>query len=141
MRFRGLYEYRVVTQEDERLNLQAVQVALGMPDIRRAFVRPGVAGCRADVALGSRVLVAFVNADPARPVVVGFEDAEGAGFAPGRLDLVGEDDAAVIAADAPGRVVRFGDTIMMPSGSAATPTPTVVVANPVAPSSLSRVYA
>jgi hypothetical protein len=86
-RFRGLYEYRVVTQETERLNLQPVRVALGVPELRRVRVRPGVAGCRATVALGSTVLVAFVNADPSRPVVVGFEDAESDGFMPLELDL------------------------------------------------------
>lgn len=81
-RFRGVTEYRVVTQEGERLNLQAVRVSTGMPDVRRAYVRPGIPGARADVALGTRVLVTFVDADPARPVVVGFEDADGEGFTP-----------------------------------------------------------
>lgn len=83
----GPYEFRVVAQENERLHLQPVRVSLGMPDLRRVRVRPGVAGCRANVALGSTVLVAFVNGDPARPAVVGFEDAETAGFMPTLLEL------------------------------------------------------
>jgi hypothetical protein len=87
--FRGIYEYRVVTQEGERLNLQPIRASLGLPDLRRVFVRPGVAGVRADVALGSRVIVGFVNADPAQPAVLAFEDAEGEGFDPTRLDLAG----------------------------------------------------
>lgn len=137
--YRALYEYRVVTQSSERLNLQPVRVSTGMPELRRVRVRPGVPGCRATHAVGSRVLVGFVDADPSRPVVLAFEDAEGDGFEPSRLDLVGEDDLAS-AAQAAGRAVRFADTIMMPSGPAATPTPTVVAANPLAPSSLSRVF-
>lgn len=110
-RYRGVWEYRVVTQEGERLNLQPVRVSLGMPDLLRVPVRPGVAGARADVALGSTVLVSFVNADPGRPVVVGFEAPDGEGFAPTRLDLVGEDDTAV--ADPNGRVLRWGDIIQL----------------------------
>ena len=81
-RFRGITEYRVVTRDGKRLNLQPVRVSTGMPDLARVYVRPGVSGCEAEVALGSRVLVAFVDSDPARPVVTSFEDAEGEGFEP-----------------------------------------------------------
>lgn len=86
-RFRGVFEYRVVTRTGRRLDVQPVRVSTRMPDLRRVFVRPGVAGCEAEVKLGSRVLVAFVDADPARPVVVGFEDADGEGFDPDSLTL------------------------------------------------------
>jgi len=86
-RFRGTYEYRVVTQDGERLNLQPVRVSIGMPELQRVPVRPGVSGARADVALGSRVLVTFIDADPARYAVVGFEDAEGDGFIPLKLEV------------------------------------------------------
>lgn len=78
--FRGIYEYRIVTQAGERLNLQTVRVSTGMPDLERVVVRPGVPGCKATHTLGSRVLVGFVNADPGAPVVLAFEDAEGPGF-------------------------------------------------------------
>lgn len=112
-RFRGVYEYRVVTQEGERLSLQPVRVSLGMPDLRRVLVRPGIAGARCEVELGARVLVAFVDADRARPVVVGFEDAEGSGFAPRALYLGGLDDLAD-PLTAAGRVVRYGDQVTIP---------------------------
>lgn len=140
-RYRGIWEYRVVTQEGERLNLQCATSRAKLPDLRRVRVRPGVAGCRADVALGSLVLVAFVNGDQARPVVVGFDDAESGGFAPSRLDLVGEDEIVtpLQAATIPGRALRYGDTVMMPTGPAATPAPVVLVPNPLAPSTVSRV--
>lgn len=85
--YRGVYEYRVVTQEGKRLNLQPVRVSAGMPDLARVVVRPGVAGCEADVALGSRVLVGFIEADPARPYVAAHEDAEGEGFVPTLINL------------------------------------------------------
>jgi hypothetical protein len=88
-RFRGVYEYRVVSQTPggTRLNLQPVRVATGMPDLQVVPVRPGIPGARSDVAPGARVLVGFVDASPARPVVVGFEDADGSGFVPQTLTL------------------------------------------------------
>lgn len=132
--FRGTTEYRVAELEGERLNLQPILSSLGMPDLRRVVARPGVAGCKAEVPLGSRVGVAFMNSDPARPYVCCFEDAEGDGFAPDRLDLVGEDDTGVDPGDATGRVVRYGDPITF-----ASPGPGVV-ALPAA-GSLSRVRA
>lgn len=81
-RFRGAVEYYVVTQEGERLNLEPVRVSTGMPALRRVPVRPGVSGARSDVALGSRVIVIFLDSRPSRPVVVGFAEADGEGFTP-----------------------------------------------------------
>lgn len=80
--FRAMWEYRVVTQEGERLNLQPVHVSFGMPDLRRVPVHPGISGAKSMATLGSRVVVAFLNADPGRPVVVGFESPDGSGFKP-----------------------------------------------------------
>lgn len=86
-RYHGRYEYRVVVQDGERLALQPVLSSLGLPDLRRVKVRPGVPGAKATHTLGSLVEVAFVNADPARPVVVSFDDAESSSFLPTKLDL------------------------------------------------------
>lgn len=86
-RYRGIFEYRVVFQQDERLDLQPIRVSIGMPTLSRVFVRPGIPGARAEHKLGSRVMVAFLDAEPSRPVVVGFEDAEGDGFLPRVLEL------------------------------------------------------
>lgn len=81
-KYRGVTEYRVVTQEGKRLNLQPVRVSTGMPDLARVPMRPGVSGADSTVALGSRVLVGFADSDRARPYVAGFEDADGEGFKP-----------------------------------------------------------
>lgn len=89
-RFRGVTEYRVVTLDGNRLNLQPVRVSTGMPDLRRVTVRPGVAGCDGTASLGSRVLVGFVDSDPSRPFVASFEDADGEGFQPTSLKLRGD---------------------------------------------------
>ncbi len=80
--FRAVWEYRVVTLAGARLNLQPVRVSTGLPSLERVPVRPGVAGMKSTLAPGARVLVAFVDADPARPFVCGHEDADGEGFAP-----------------------------------------------------------
>jgi hypothetical protein len=105
--FRAVWEYRVVTQSGERLNLQAVRRSAGMPDLELVRVRPGLAGARSDVALASRVLVAFVNAERGRPEVIAFEDADGAGFTP----LLTEIDASTFVklADGARPVAATGD--------------------------------
>ena len=87
-RYRGIWEYRITEQTGERLDLQPVRVSAGMPDLRHVRARPGVPGVSADHAIGSKALVAFVNAEPGRPVVVGFDDADAAGFMPDELYLL-----------------------------------------------------
>ena len=89
LRYRGAFEFRVVTQSGERLNLQPARVSLGFPDLSRVPVRPGLSGSRSDVALGSLVLVQFVNANPARPVVTSFDSPDNPGWSPLVSDLTG----------------------------------------------------
>lgn len=133
-RYRGTWEYRVVSRSGERLNLQPGRASLPVPDLRVVKVTPGVAGCKADVAPGSMVLVSFINGDPTRPAVTSFDDPDSPGFAPDRLDLVGKDDTLVSIPNAHGRVVRYGDPIVF-----GNPGPGTVEIS--VPSSLSRVRA
>lgn len=86
-RWRGIWEYRVVSQSGERLNLQSVRSSTGMPDLLRVAVRPGIPGANATHKLGSLVLVAFVNGESSRPVVVGFDDADSPGFLPTATEI------------------------------------------------------
>lgn len=76
IKFRGVHEYRVTGQTGERLSLEPVRVSSDMPALGRVKVMPGLPGCKATYPSGMRVLVSFVDANPARPVVVGFSDAE-----------------------------------------------------------------
>jgi hypothetical protein len=85
--YRGVTEYRVVSQSGERLNLQPARASSGLGDLTRVPVRPGVAGCRALVALGELVLVAFADSDPSRPCVVAHGAADSPGFMPIELDF------------------------------------------------------
>lgn len=118
--YRGVTEYRVVTAEGKRWSLQPVRVSSGMPDLLRVPVRPGVAGCEADLALGSRVLVGFVDSDPGRPYVAGFEDADGGGFAPTSLSFLSGTNG----------IARLGDEITI-TGAQLTTATAVAGANAV----------
>lgn len=87
-RYRGSFEYRVVTQSGERLNLQPVYAASKMPDLANVPVRlaPGV---KAMHMLGSLVMVAFADADPSRPYVFAGDAADAPGWMPLTLELGG----------------------------------------------------
>jgi len=105
--FRGVVEYRVVTREGARVNLQPVRSGLGMPSLRRVPAWPGIPGAEGDAALGSRVLVGWVDSDPSRPYVAAYEGSEGEGYVPealrlggpGGLDAARKTDAIAISAD------------------------------------------
>jgi hypothetical protein len=87
LRYAGIFEYRVVTQEGDRLNLQAVRSSLGLPDLRRVSYSPGIPGASSTVALGSIVLVGFVNSDPSNPIVCGFAGPDSMGHMPLTLTM------------------------------------------------------
>lgn len=112
LKYRGVFEFRVVTQTGERLNLQPVRAATGLPDLEQVPVRPGMAGQRATVTLGERVLVAFADADPSRPQVVSHEEPGGPGWMPILLEL-GETPTLGIARQTDAVVAGpFGGTIV-----------------------------
>jgi hypothetical protein len=124
-RYRGVWSYRVVAQTGERLDLQIERVSTGMPDLQLVRTRYAP-GYSADHTPGSMVLVAFVDGDPGRPVVVAGDDPESPGHAPAELAI--ESDfvdvgtsagdvalAGATLAPAVGRIVCEGDTISIPS--------------------------
>lgn len=86
-RFRASHEYRVVTQSGERLNLQPVRVADGMPDLARVPVRPGTAGHKATVTPGELVVVQFLGGDPSRPVVTNHDAPDAPGWRPQKIEV------------------------------------------------------
>jgi hypothetical protein len=94
-RWRALYEYRVVSQTAERLNLQPVRSRSELPDLARVPVRMGVPGVRAQHALGSQVIVAFLDGDPSRPAVVGFDSPGQPAWMPLSLELGGPEPLGV----------------------------------------------
>lgn len=81
------YRYRVVLDTGDRLALQAIREAPGLPDLLPVSVWYGAPGISAVMQPGAEVLVEFLEGDPAQPVVRAFEPAEGAGFLPIVLTL------------------------------------------------------
>lgn len=115
-RFRGVCEYRIVSQTGDRLNLQPVRSRASMPDLARVPVRMGVPGVRAEHALGSQVLVVFLDADASRPAVVGFDSPEQPGWHPLFLEIGGPAPLGVARQTDPVVAGPFAGTIV--TGSA-----------------------
>lgn len=78
--------YRVTKQTPAGLELQAVDRALGLPDIQPISVMGG-AGVHADLTVGTHVLVAYEDNDRSRPIVVAFSGVDSPGFAPSKIVL------------------------------------------------------
>lgn len=78
----GSYRYRAVQMSIDRVELQSVRKAPGLPDLLPVSMWPGVAGCHAELAPGAEVLVQFVEGDRAQPVVTHFAGKDGNGFVP-----------------------------------------------------------
>lgn len=114
-RFRGVHEYRVVTQTGERLNLQPVRSRAALPDLARVPVRAGVPGVKATHALGSHVLVAFLDGDPSRPAVVGFDAPDQPGWMPIQLELGAAPTLGVARQTDPVQAGPFAGTITLGS--------------------------
>jgi len=102
----GAYRYRVVTQgSDDRVDLQAVDLELGLPDLRFITLWPGVSGTRIRIGLGGQVLVMFAEGDRARPIVVSYAPSGADGFAPIGLVLGGSSGSPA---------ARKGDSVALP---------------------------
>jgi len=115
-RWRGTYEYRIVSQTAERLNLQPVRSRSLLPDLARVPVRAGVPGVKATHAPGAQVLVVFLDGDLSRPAVVGFDAPDSPGWMPLFLELGGPGALGVARQTDPVVAGPFGGTIV--TGSA-----------------------
>ena len=122
-----LYRYQVIGFEADgrfRTIPRRAKLAPALPGLP---LWPGCAGHRARPQVGSDILVQFADGDPGFPVVVGFQPANGVGIptlvelAADVIRLLGTDTILTPGVEA-GRFVRYGDTIMFPSGPTAIPT-------------------
>lgn len=89
-RLHGCYRYRVVRQVAERVELQAVRQAAGLPDLGPVSLWPGLAGLATRLTPGAEVLVSFVEGDRTQPVVTAFAGPGATGFVPIGLVLGGD---------------------------------------------------
>lgn len=87
----GVYRYRVVTMNgDGRCDLQSVRKQTGLPDLRSVAQWPGLPGSYPTLALGTEVLVQFVDSDPAQPLITSYVGPGGAGFVPQQVVIGGD---------------------------------------------------
>lgn len=127
----GLYKYRCVRMVGDRVSLQAVRKAAGLPDIEPISQWPGAAGVHARLTPGVEVLVGFVEGDRAQPVLVHYAGKGAAGHAPVELVIGGE--PALPAARQGDQVtvlippMAFVGTMTPPSG---TPVPLTGMVSP-----------
>jgi hypothetical protein len=101
---------------DGRVDLQAVNKASGVPDLRYVSAWPGVAGAHAKLAPGAEVLVEFIEGDRAQPILTGFGGKQAPGFVPVEL-VLGDPLTATAAAS-------VGDTVT--SAPVLLPTPQTI---------------
>jgi hypothetical protein len=85
----GRWRYRVQTLVGDRVNLQAVNLAAGIPDTIAVAMSPGVSGAHAKLALSAVVEVEFLEGDRALPRIVGFPGKGEVGHEPEELSLLG----------------------------------------------------
>lgn len=97
LKYLAPYRYRVVSMLGELLNLQPMRSSLGLPDLERVPVRPGMAGIKAAITGGSEVVVQFLDADPSYPAVTSFAEAGSTGWGVTELVLGGDSDAVALA--------------------------------------------
>lgn len=86
----GLWKYRVVrmhSEDQDRVELQAVRRDAGLPDLGPTSLFPGIAGAHARLTPGAEVLVQFVEGDRRLPLVTHFAGVDGTGWAPVQLIL------------------------------------------------------
>lgn len=100
--YAGAFEFRVVAQHGDRLDLQPARTGPGFTDLSNVPIRPGMAGLRSNVQLGELVLVQFIDRDPSRPCVTSHAQPDDPGWMPLTLELGG-----------PGAlgVARLGDAV------------------------------
>lgn len=123
LRYYGSYEFRVVSQDENRLNLQPTRAVFGLPELTRVPVRYGVPGWKSTVEQGSLAVVTFVNADPSRPAVVGFDDPSSPGWIPASTTVSVSGALTVNTGDA--TVNASGDVDVTADGNAVVEATTI----------------
>jgi len=105
----GMWRYRVSRQSGDRLELQAINPDAGLPDLLPISMWPGTSGSHAEPALGSEVLVQFVEGNRAQPIVTHFAGKDKEGFVPVSLLLAA--DAIKIGSDAASEAMVLGNEL------------------------------
>lgn len=78
----GKWRYRVIQMSGDRVELQAVRAAAGLPNILPISMAPGVAGVHSMLTPGSECLVEFIEGNRTQPFIAAFAGKDGNGFVP-----------------------------------------------------------
>lgn len=105
----GFYRYRVTQRIGERIEAESARG--DMPNVRPIAMWPGVAGAYAELAIGTEILITFIDGNPAEPVIVSFAPSGSPGFVPERLALAGTSGPAA---------ARVGDVVKVAPASGQT---------------------
>lgn len=143
-----VYRYRVAQISGNRLHLQAISKAFGLPDALNVPMRPGLPGGFGKPMLASEVLVQFIEGDASQPFVAHFDAIDAPGFMPTTASLDASDTVKIganassvvlgngfVASPSAGTVVRIGDSITIGTATGA------VAAGAPLPTGYSRVKA
>ena len=115
--YHGRYEYRVETASDTHLDLRPARSSVGLPSLANVPMRSGSPGATGTPAIGSSCEVQFLDGDPTRPVVVGFEavDPDDAELMASGAVVVGSQELSNPGvAVAQKRYLRWGDVVTGP---------------------------
>ena len=139
--FFGLYRYRVIAMNGNRVDLQVVKKANGLPDLQAVTMPPGVAGAWSELDVGQVVLVTFAEGDPSLPVLVGFapRDAVAAAWLPVQTRLDASDLINIGPSVATGVRLVSGDQPIARVGDSAD-TGTLTIANTAPPGGILITY-
>jgi hypothetical protein len=105
--------YRVtkVAPADKRLHLQIVNKKSGFPDALPISLWPGSPGATGEPALGSLVLVQFIEGDPTMPIVTHFNSPQNSTyFVPVKASL---DASTLLQLGASSDAVEVGKTALL----------------------------
>lgn len=86
-RLHGVSKYRVVQMSGDRVELQVVRRATGLPNALPISMWAGVAGAHADLAPGAECLVQFIDGDRTQPIVTHYAGKDGTGWTPANVVL------------------------------------------------------